>query len=209
MINNLKYDFRVYVLITGLFPLKLYLYKEGFIRFATEEYSSDLNKIDESISYLTNIELNIKNTDKYKKAKNADTEEGSKWSFQVYKNYCEKNGIDFNKIWDQIKDISIKTILSFKDYFLSQIKQIGTKDKNYFKILGYDFLLDQNLKIHLLEINSRPSFLMNDINDLKLKPQLVADILNIVGITPYSHDYKDNFKPYDDELYDEEIDNIG
>jgi hypothetical protein len=50
---------------------------------------------------------------------------------------------------------------------------------------------------------------MNDINDLKLKPQLVADILNIVGITPYSHDYKDNFKPYDDVLDDEEIENIG
>ena len=209
LINKLKYDFRVYVLITGLFPLKLYLYKEGIIRFATEEYSLDINKIDEPFAYLTNVEYNKKNIDKYKIAKDPDTEEGSKWSFLVYKNYCKKNGIDFNKIWEQIKDISIKTILSFKDNFISRIKQIGTKDKNYFKILGYDFLLDQNLKIHLLEINNKPSFLMNDINDLKLKPQLVADILNIVGITPYSHDYKDNFKPYDDELYDEEIDNIG
>ena len=152
LINKLKYDFRVYVLITGLFPLKLYLYKEGIIRFATEEYSLDIKKIDQSFAYLTNVEHNKKNTDKYKIAKDPDTEEGSKWSFKVFKNYCKKNGIDFNKIWEQIKDISIKTILSFKDYFLSQIKQIGTKDKNYFKILGYDFLLDQNLKIHLLEI---------------------------------------------------------
>ena len=46
---------------------------------------------------------------------------------------------------------------------------------------------------------------MNEINDLKLKPQLVADILNIVGISLFSHDYRDNFKAYDDDLENEQI----
>ena len=205
LINNLKYDFRIYVIITGLSPLKIYVYKEGIIRFATEEYSLDFNKIDEDFIFLTNVAHNIKNKDKYKISMDPDTDEGSKWSLQVYQNFCKKNGIDFNKIWDQIKDISIKSILTSKDYFLDKIKRIGTKDKNYFKLLGFDFLLDQNFKLHLLEINSRPSLLMNEINDLKLKPQLVADILNIVGISPFSHDYRDNFKAYDDDLENEQI----
>ena len=206
LINNLKYDFRIYVLITGLSPLKIYLYKEGIIRFATEEYSLDINKIDESFIYLTNSYENAKNEDKYKYAKDADTEEGSKWSLKAYKNYCEKNGIDFNKIWEQIIDITIKSIIALKDYIINNIKTLGTNDKNYFSLLGYDFLLDENLKLYLLEINSRPSLLMKGIVDLKLKPQLIADTLNIVGITPYSHDYKDNFKAYDDALEDELID---
>ena len=209
IINKLKYDFRIYVLITGLWPLKLYLYHEGIIRFATEEYSIDLNKIDESFIFLTNVFHNKLNKEKYKIAKDADTDEGSKWSFKVYKNYCKKNGIDFNIIWDQIKDISIKSILSVRDTILSKIKKIGARDKNYFKILGYDFLLDDKFKVHLLEINNRPSVFTNDINDLKLKPQLVADILNIVGIIPFSHDYKDNFKPYDYDKIDEESDIIN
>jgi hypothetical protein len=114
IINKLKYDFRIYVLITGLWPLKLYLYHEGIIRFATEEYSIDLNKIDESFIFLTNVFHNKLNKEKYKIAKDADTDEGSKWSFKVYKNYCKKNGIDFNIIWDQIKDISIIILLSYK-----------------------------------------------------------------------------------------------
>ena len=197
LINDLKYDFRLYVLITGLNPLKLYLYKEGIIRFATEEYSLDINKIDESFIFLTNVYTNEKNENKYKKPKNPDTEEGSKWSLKAYKNYCLKNGINFDEIWEQIIDISIKSAISFRDTILSRIKQIGLKDKNYFKLLGYDFLLDSNQKVHLLEINSRPSLLMGDIIDLKLKPQLVADVLNIVGIAIFSHDYKDNFKSYD------------
>ena len=209
LINNLKYDFRVYVLISGLSPLKMYLYTDGLVRFTSEEYSLDLNKIDELYRHLTNVAINTKNKETYKKAVNADTEEGSKWSLQVYKSYCEHHGIDYKKIWDQMADISIKSILAVRDLFLKTIKQNGTKDKNHFKLFGYDFLVEEDLKVYLIEVNSRPSLLMGDINDLKLKPQLIADTLNIVGITPYSHDYKDNFKSYDyngNDINEEDID---
>ena len=60
LINNLKYDFRSYVLITGLTPLKLYLYQEGLVRFTTEEYSLDLKKVDELYRHLTNVAINKK-----------------------------------------------------------------------------------------------------------------------------------------------------
>ena len=204
LINNFKYDFRVYVLITGFSPLKMYLYTDGLVRFTTEKYSLDLNKIDELYRHLTNVAINTKNKNTYKKAINADTEEGSKWSLLVYKTYCEHNGIDFKKIWKQMADISIKSILAVKDIFIKVIKSNGTKDKNHFKLFGYDFLVDENLKVHLIEVNSRPSLFMTDINDMKLKPQLIADTLNIVGITPYSHDFNDDFKPYDRDNNNEE-----
>ena len=209
LINKLKYDFRVYVLISGLSPLKIYLYTDGLVRFTSEEYSLDLNKLDELYRHLTNVAINTKNKETYRKAVNADTEEGSKWSLQVYKSYCEHHGIDFKKIWDQMADIAIKSILAVRDLFLESIKQNGTKDKNHFKLFGYDFLVDESLKVFLIEVNSRPSLLMGDINDLKLKPQLIADTLNIVGITPYSHDYKDNFESYDfkgNDINEEDID---
>ena len=38
-------------------------------------------------------------------------------------------------------------------------------DINHFKLFGFDYLLDDNLKVHLLEINDSPSLLMGDIND--------------------------------------------
>ena len=200
LINKLKYDFRLYVLITGLSPLRIYLYKEGMIRFSTEDYSLDLSKIDELYRHLTNVNVNKKNRKVYKKAHDADTDEGSKWSLHIYQKYCEKNGIDYNKIREQMIDISIKSILAVRDLFLDKIKENGTKDRNHFKLFGYDLLLDDNFKVHLIEINGRPSLLMGDINDYKLKPQLIADVLNLVGITPYSHDYKDDFRALEDEI---------
>jgi tubulin polyglutamylase TTLL4 len=40
LINGLKYDLRIYVLVSNFDPLKIYVHKEGLCRFATEIYDT-------------------------------------------------------------------------------------------------------------------------------------------------------------------------
>lgn len=42
LIDSLKFDMRVYVLITCINPLRVYLYNDGIVRFATESNPSDI-----------------------------------------------------------------------------------------------------------------------------------------------------------------------
>ncbi len=62
LIDDLKFDLRIYVLLTGADPLRIYLYKEGMGRLATEPYvnptKSNLNTL---YMHLTNYAINKNN----------------------------------------------------------------------------------------------------------------------------------------------------
>lgn len=47
---------RIYVVITQMRPLKIYLYKEGIVRFSSEKY--DTSTIKNVFSHLTNTSIN-------------------------------------------------------------------------------------------------------------------------------------------------------
>ena len=63
LINGLKYDLRIYVIVTCFDPLKIYLFKDGLARFATQKYSNNLKNIDKRFVHLTNYSVNKKNED--------------------------------------------------------------------------------------------------------------------------------------------------
>lgn len=62
LINGKKFDFRLYVLIASIEPLRIFLYKEGIARFCSENFvmPNKSNK-DDSFMHLTNTAINVKN----------------------------------------------------------------------------------------------------------------------------------------------------
>jgi len=59
LINELKFDLRLYVLVTSFEPLKIYIYNEGLVRFASEPYQMS-NIKNNAYAHLTNYSINKK-----------------------------------------------------------------------------------------------------------------------------------------------------
>ena len=60
LINGHKFDLRTYVLITSYEPLKIYIFQEGLARFASEVYTTRIDK-NNKYMHLTNYSINKKN----------------------------------------------------------------------------------------------------------------------------------------------------
>ena len=57
--DGLKFDLRIYVLVFGVDPLRIYLYNEGLARLATEKYEAvNNNNMTDICMHLTNYAVN-------------------------------------------------------------------------------------------------------------------------------------------------------
>ena len=62
LIDNYKFDLRVYVLLAGVDPLRIYLYNEGLGRLATNEYVGATSaNLSDCCMHLTNYAVNKDN----------------------------------------------------------------------------------------------------------------------------------------------------
>lgn len=136
LIDGVKFDMRIYVVVISYDPLKLYINDEGLVRFATEKYSTNVDTLESRMMHLTNYSVNrtspafVQNkdgraaTDPEETSQKASRgeEEGededgdepraSKWSLSELRQHFEKEGLDYDAMSDGIKDLVIKTLIA-------------------------------------------------------------------------------------------------
>ena len=147
LIDNLKFDLRLYVLLTGCDPLRIFLHGEGLIRFATEEYNDPFHNLDNHYMHLTNYAIN-KHNPNFKMESTSDFL-GHKRSLKWLLAYLDQQGHDVSKLWQEICSIIVKTIISGIPYISHTYKTCHPDDPTNsmcFEILGLDIILDNNLK---------------------------------------------------------------
>lgn len=122
---------------------KLYYYKEGYIRTSSFEYT--LDNLSENYVHLTNNCLQ-KHGNMYGKH-----EEGNTLPFEKMEEFFNSKypnlSINFqNNIIPRIKDIIIDCYLATKGELNPK------KRKNCFELVGFDFILDEDFHVWLLEV---------------------------------------------------------
>lgn len=95
LIDKLKFDLRIYVLLCGVDNLRVYFFKEGLCRLATHPYkppaSSNLNNL---FMHLTNYAIN-KNSEKFEKNTDKENDDrGHKRSLTFAMRYIDETGFD-------------------------------------------------------------------------------------------------------------------
>ena len=94
--------------------------------------------------------------------------------------YLKTIGIDYSPIWEETKDLIVKTIFCGHNIMKSSFEENVKSNYNCYKLFGVDVLIDDNLKPWLLEVNNFPAMNHKTV-DRRVNEPMIAEMFNIVG----------------------------
>lgn len=149
LIKKRKFDIRIFSIVTCCNNgyAKGYFYNEGYLRTSCKVFT--LEDFDNPMIHLTNDAVQVHDEDYGK------FEMANKLSFTDFQKYLdthhEDKYIDFKRdLLPQIRAVVTDTIRAV------QQKLDPHKRSSMFEIFGYDFMIDEEFKIHLIEVNTNP-----------------------------------------------------
>ena len=163
--ENKKFDIRFFVLVTP--TSKLFICKDLYIRLPAFEY--DLNDT-RKFGHLTNIALQ-------KYSKNYDEEKAiiNKETLEAYIRKTIKPDFNFqNEISPKIRQI----VCILGAVILKKFK-VFTSTKKNFEIFGLDFMIDHELKVWFIEVNTNPAITLGNTFIDKLIPRMLDDAFKL------------------------------
>lgn len=189
LMERMKFDLRLYVLVLGIDPLRIYLSKEGLARLSTKLYDEvNDDNVDDMMMHLTNYAVN-KLSSKFEPNCEANFDSiGHKRSLRFTLRYFKRHlGIDPERVMEQIKDIVVKTLIAAQPHVSEAFKSCQLEDfenSMCFEILGFDIMFDEKgCTPVLLEVNHSPSFSTDSPLDEKVKGEIIRDTIRLLGLT--------------------------
>lgn len=179
LLDNYKFDLRLYVLVTSFSPLEAFVYGDGFARLATRPFS--LNAASDKLVHLTNASIQKKVGEMPLPLRSATAQEagGTKCSL-VYlwqKLKQQRSDFDQEKTWRDICLVILKSLVCVEDNIAHQT--------NSFEVFGYDVILDADCRPWLLEVNASPSMARESKLDATIKEAMIRDTVRLVNPVRY------------------------
>ncbi|OMJ80754.1 hypothetical protein SteCoe_18912 [Stentor coeruleus] len=187
LIDNLKFDLRIYVLITSCDPLRIFIHEDGLTRFATEEYEKpNSSNIEDMCMHLTNYAIN-KNNPNFVQNEDPECDDvGHKRSLKSTYDYLQAEGYNIEILKGRIDDIIIKTLCAVQPNLCHHYRSCQAEDYSKsmcFEILGFDVIIDKKLNPYILEVNHTPSFSTDSPLDRTIKKTVISQALNLLNVT--------------------------
>jgi hypothetical protein len=167
-----KFDMRAYCIVARTTP-HLWFFRPGYCKVALESYNSD--DLTNRLAHLTNacVQKTHPAYSETLRGQHIWSEEEAEAELIASGRYVTEMGTFWPSIHEQMKRALVTVFEASKGLL--------ERREGYFDMLGVDFMLDDNLRLHLLEINSNPAMWFDSSPTLrKLVPELIESTFDVV-----------------------------
>ena len=152
LIDGRAFDLGIYVLITSIDPLRIYkMNTEILLRFCPEPYYPfDPKNVDKYV-----IQESQQTIFEMPSLKSFVTKLG--FSFKkAFETHLQSRGFHPVELWNQINYAILNLTAANQENFIKGTKKFAAS-KHYFELVRFDFIIDNDLVVHLMEVNMSPN----------------------------------------------------
>ncbi|XP_058799666.1 probable tubulin polyglutamylase ttll-15 [Phymastichus coffea] len=152
LVDGYKFDIGIYTVITSIDPLRVYAYKgDVLFRFCPiKYYPFDSEQVDKYVvgddylpiwnvpslkNYYTNLGFSMK---------------------ESFDSYVRSKGKDPQKMWEDCFKAITSVILKKEAHIRDIVKRFKTS-RNFFELVRFDFTIDEDLNVFMMEANMSPN----------------------------------------------------
>jgi hypothetical protein len=166
LIEGKKFDIRVWVLLTH--TLEFYVFQEAYLRFSSQPYSTKNSH--------TNPFVHLTNNSVQKYCNEFDKNSGNQWSLSDVEKYITPES-RAHEIYRSIL-AKIKETICLSMFSVRRRINVNSR-KECFELFGYDFMIDSEYRVWLIEINTNPA--IEEASPLLqvLLPRMIDDMFKL------------------------------
>jgi hypothetical protein len=181
LIDGYKYTLRFYVVITSVVPLVVYVFDEGFTKFASRPFSFAVSE-DPRFAHLTNPDVLALDQEVPTSSRNLLRRD--------YERLLRSQGVDVGLLFGRINEVIASTVAAVRERLVAGLEAVTDHPAGCFELLGLDVLVDSAMKPWLIECNLAPSLEVEASpagraarEEAWVKQNLVSDLAALVGLT--------------------------
>ena len=192
LIDGLKFDLRIYVLVSCVEPLRIWLFDDGLARFATTPYAAPSQRnMSDMTTHLTNYAIKKQSANFVFNTGGVEgSDTGSKRSLTWFKGWLDSHGYSSRLVFGRIEHMINKALIAAQPHLSRMYRSaaggegasISGSHSRCFEVLGLDVLLDSRLRPWLIEVNHSPSFTCDTPLDLDIKTRVIGEAIDLMRL---------------------------
>ncbi|KAK3093406.1 hypothetical protein FSP39_015196 [Pinctada imbricata] len=189
LIDGRKFDIGVYAILTSIDPLRVYMLEnDALFRFCSHDYHP-FNPKDVKKYVVGDDYTPVWHMPSLKVLYN-HVESNFKVTFDTY---LKSVGKDPHKMWNDIRTAINSVYLSKEPYLIGAARKYKST-RNFFEMVRFDFVLDEELNVYLMEVNMSPNLSSGHFEgNTLLYEQVVFNLLSLVGVSrPVTNDFSNS-----------------